>query len=204
MALVTVIGVSTVVHFAIRYREYRPQLEPEHALRSSFMWGQPLLDHFNNGCWIRFVDGQPNSAGAEFWADDVPGNFSGVGCHHGLIAGAVLFGRASSDPMHAPGEDKVAKLLNWINAAVERHPWWFAVSGLAALSFLSVGTTKLESATDFTDNFHENSPIVQSYNFIAEKMGTTGGHDLMIDAPSIDDPEFDEFIERSVKYKKSC
>jgi hypothetical protein len=113
---------------------------------------------------------------------------------YGLISGATLLGRASSDPMHAPGEDKVALLLNWIMAAVERHPWWFAISGLAALGFLSIGTTKLESATDFTDNFHEDSPIVQSYQFISSKLGTTGGYDLIIDAPDVKAPEFNDFI----------
>lgn len=196
VALVTVIGVSTVVHFAIRYREYRSQLEPEHALRgvlshvgpATFWTILTTVAGFASLMVSRIVPVQ------SFGLMMSLGTFLVLVAIMGLIAGAVLFGRASSDPMHAPGEDKVAKLLNWINAAVERHPWWFAVSGLAALSFLSVGTTKLESATDFTDNFHENSPIVQSYNFIAEKMGTTGGYDLMIDAPSIDDPEFDEFI----------
>lgn len=196
VALVTVIGVGTVVHFAIRFREYRATLDPVNALRGTLSHVGPAtfwtilttVGGFASLMVSRIVPVQ------SFGLMMSLGTFLVMVAIFGLISGATLLGRASSDPMHAPGEDKVALLLNWIMAAVERHPWWFAISGLAALGFLSIGTTKLESATDFTDNFHEDSPIVQSYQFISSKLGTTGGYDLLIDSPDIKAPEFNDFI----------
>lgn len=201
VALVTVIGVGTVVHFAIRYREYRSQLEPMNALRGTLSHVGPAtfwtilttVGGFASLMVSRIVPVQ------SFGLMMSLGTFLVLVAILGLIAGATLIGRASSDPMHAPGEGMVARILNWVNSAVDRHPWLFALSGLIALAFLSVGTTRLESATDFTDNFHEDSPIVQSYKFISEKLETTGGYDLMIDAPDVNDPKFNDFIQTVAK-----
>jgi predicted RND superfamily exporter protein len=198
VALVTVIGVGTVVHFAVRFREYRSQYPPMVALRGTLCHVGPAT------FWtvLTTVAGFASLMVSRIVPVQSFGLMMGVGTMFvllavlGLIAGAVLLGRASSDPQHAPGESSVAGLLNWINGVVERHPWWVTLVGLASLAFLSVGTTRLESATDFTDNFQADSPIVQSYQFISERLGATGGYDLMIDSPSIESPEFNDFLKK--------
>jgi uncharacterized protein len=196
VALVTVIGVSTVVHFAVRYREYRASAAPLEALRGTLMHVGPAtfwtilttVAGFGSLMVSRIVPVQ------SFGLMMSLGTLFVLVAVFGLIAGAVLGGRGSSDPHRAPGEDKVGSLLLWMNNVVQRHPWAVSIIGLAALAFLSIGTTKLESATDFADNFHEDSPIVQSYRFISERLGATGGYDLMIDTPSIESEEFNEFL----------
>jgi predicted RND superfamily exporter protein len=198
VALVTVIGVSTVVHFAVRYREYREKAAPLAALRGTIMHVGPatfwtILTTMAGFCSLMVSRIVPVQS---FGMMMGVGTFFVLVAVFGLTAGFILVGRVPSDPQHAPGEDKLGIFLNWMNVAVERHPWAVTIVGLFSLAFLSVGTTKLESATDFTDNFHETSPIVQSYQFISERLGATGGYDLMIDAPPIDSPEFDGFLQK--------
>jgi len=196
VALVTVIGVSTVVHFAVRYREYRVKYPPRVALRGTLSHVGPAtfwtvlttVAGFASLMVSRIVPVQ--SFGLMMSVGTLFVLFAAIG----LIGGAVLLGRASSDPQHAPGEGSLAGLLSWISSLVERHPWLVTGVSLASLAFLSVGTTRLESATDFTDNFQADSPIVQSYQFISERLGATGGYDLLIDSPSIDSPDFSDFL----------
>lgn len=198
VALVTVIGVSTVVHFAVRFREYRSIASPVSALRGTIMHVGPAT------FWtvLTTVAGFCSLMVSRIVPVQSFGMMMGLGtlfvlvAVFGLIAGFILLGRVSSDPQHAPGEGKVGVLLDWISRTVERHPWAVTIVGLGSLAFLSIGTTQLESATDFTDNFHENSPIVQSYQFISQRLGATGGYDLIIDAPSIDSSEFDDFLKQ--------
>ncbi|MBX3422129.1 MAG: MMPL family transporter [Pirellulaceae bacterium] len=198
VALVTVIGVGTVVHFAIRYREYRSWLDPQAAMRGTLAHVGPAT------AWtiLTTMGGFFSLMVSRIVPVQSFGLMMGIGTLFvlvailGVISGAVLIGGGSSDPQRAPGEKKAAVLLQWLNRAVERYPWLFATVGLVMLGFLTIGTTRLESATDFTDNFHEDSPIVQSYKFISERLGATGGFDLIIDGPSASDPKFDDFIEQ--------
>ena len=204
VALVTVIGVGTVVHFAIRFREYRGQLDPLSALRgtlshvgpASFWTIMTTVAGFSSLMVSRIVPVQ------SFGLMMSIGTFFVLVAVFGLISGVVLGGRASSDPHKAPGEDKLAWLLKRLIGAVERHPWGFAMAGLLSVAVLSVGTTRLESAADFTDNFHKNSPIVQSYQFISERLGATGGYDLMFAVPDMDDAAFNECLAKVTKVQE--
>ena len=50
---------------------------------------------------------------------------------------------------------------------------------------------------DFSENFRDTNPIVQSYGVLVQRMGTAGTLDVLIDAP---DPsqqeEFSDFLNR--------
>ncbi len=196
VALVTVIGVSTVVHFAVRYREYRSQYSPENALRGT-------LSHIGPATfWTIFttMGGFLSLMVCRIVPVQSFGLMMGVGTMFvfvailGLLPGSVLIGRVASDPMQAPGEDWVGRLLGWMRVTVQAHPWLVTIAGLVVVLFLSIGTTRLESATNFSDNFRDDSPIVQSYAFVAERLGPTGYFDLVFDAPTADDPGFKDFL----------
>ena len=113
----------------------------------------------------------------------------------GLLPAGVLLGRYGTDPAKAPGERYVAALLDQLVAAVDRHPWRVAAIGLGLLAVTSIGIFKLEVATEFDENFRKTSPIVESYHFVIDRMGTAETLDILIDVPPMDGPQLEDVLE---------
>jgi len=199
VALVTVIGVATVVHVTIRFREEREKNSPSDALRETLTHIGPAV----------FWTCMTTAAGFSSLLASriVPlggfGTMMALGsalvfvASLGLLPAGILLGRYHTDPARAPGEQKVAGLLDRVVAAVERHPRKVSLMGLGFLFLTAVGIFRLEVATDFDENFRRSSPIVQSYRFLADRIGTTSMHDVLIDAPDISQQEeFNVFLKK--------
>ena len=195
VALVTVIGTATVVHVTIRFREERKEHEPPEALRRTLIHIGPAI------FWTCLTTAIGFSSLMASRVAPV-GSFGGMMtlgaglvfvAAMGLLPAGVLLGRYGTDPARAPGEQYVAALLDRLVAAVERHPWQVAGIGLGLLALTSVGIFKLEVATEFDENFRETSPIVESYHFIIDRMGTTETVDILVDVPEVSGRELDDF-----------
>jgi hypothetical protein len=198
VALVTVIGTATVIHVAIRFREDRASHEPNEALRHTLIHIGPAI----------FWTSLTTAAGfSSLLASRVApvGSFGGMMtlgaslvfvAAMGLLPAGVLFGRYGTDPARAPGERHVATLLNHLVAAVERHPWRVAGMGIGLLALTSLGIFRLEVATDFDENFRHSSPIVESFHFIIDRMGTIETVDVLIDVPPLHGKEAGELLEK--------
>lgn len=198
VALVTVIGVATVVHVTIRYREERAMHSPETAMRQTIIHIGPAI----------FWTCMTTAAGfmallasrvvpvAGFGTMMALGSFLVFITTLGLLPGIILMGR-HSDPSETPGGKKVTSALNGIVSIVERRPARVALSGLVLLLLTGLGVFRLEVATDFDDNFRQSNPIVKSYRFLADRMGATSMFDVLIDGPASDNEhEVSEFLER--------
>lgn len=198
VALVTVIGTATVIHVTIRFREERACHEPPEALRRTLIHIGPAI------FWTCLTTALGFSS---LLASRVTlvGSFGGMMtlgtslvflAALGILPAGVLLGRYGTDPARAPGERLVAALLNGIVSAVDRHPRLVAGVGIGLLALTSAGIFQLEVATDFDENFRNSSPIVESYHFISDRMGTTETFDVLIDVPLMQGQEVDEFLER--------
>ncbi len=196
VALVTVIGTATVIHVTIRFREVRADHEPPEALRRTLIHLGPAI------FWTCLTTALGFSS---LLASRVTlvGSFGGMMtlgtslvfvAAMGILPAGVLLGRFGIDPARAPGERYVAALLNHVVSAVDRHPRLVAGLGLGLLALTSLGIAKLEVATDFDENFRNSSPIVESYHFISDRMGTTEAFDVLIDVPELNGKEVDEFL----------
>jgi predicted RND superfamily exporter protein len=197
VALVTVIGVATVVHLTIRFREERASRPPREALRATFVELLPAI----------FWTSLTTSAGfGSLLASSVApvqsfGTMMAVGSALVFVAaaaltpGVVTLGSFRTDPALAPGEHQVAALLDRLIGGVERHPWVVASVGAGLLGLTSLGIFRLQVATDFNENFRKSSPIVESYEFLADRMGVVGSLDVMIDMPDLASPDFDKALD---------
>jgi uncharacterized protein len=184
-AIVTVVGIATVIHVIVRFREARLDgLEPREVLSSA---GRLLISPVFWACSTTAV-GFASLTVSEVGPIQDFGIMMALGALFVLAAVAmvlptlVLTGRIDTDPKLAWGErfldsglDRLARL------ALRRPKTVGAVTLLAALAAAS-GAHRLEVETDFTRNFRSTSPIVASYEFVESHMGGAGVWDIILPA----------------------
>lgn len=191
-AIVTVIGIATVVHLVLGFRGARAMgLTPRAALElAGGTLAAPIF-------WACATD----AAGfASLTASDV-GPVRDFGLMMliasllvlpaiaTIVPGLSLMGRLDVDPRRAWGEGIIDRLLRRIIDFVHGHPWATAVVvGLAGLA-CSLGVVRLEVETDFTKNFRRTSPIVHSYEFVESRLGGAGVWDVIFPVPEEGDRE---------------
>lgn len=201
VALVTVIGAATVVHVAIRFREERATAEPVVAMQRTIAHIFPAIFWTCVTTALGFSSLLASRVGpvASFGGMMAMGSALVFVAAVGLLPGGVLLGGRFTDPLVAPGESRLAKLLDWIINAVERRPWQVGLTVTALILITSLGALRLEPATEFDENFHKSHPIVTSYRFLISRMKTTKTVDVLIDVPSLDDAnnrELQDFLDR--------
>lgn len=205
VALVTVIGVATVVHVTVRFREERLNAEPTEALRRTFTNILPAI------FWTCLTTAAGFAALTISSISPVKSFGIMMAIGSGLVFFATLglaptfvlsFRSIGTDPSRAPGEGKLAGMLDQIIHGVERHPWRVVLIFVSMLGLTSLGILRLQVATDFTENFRKSSPIVQSYEFLASRMGAVNSMDILVDVPDALSPEFEPTIQRLRQLQK--
>ena len=185
-AVVTVIGVATVVHIILRFREGRESgLEPVEALtKAGNMLAGPIF-------WACVTDAV--GFAALMAADVAPVRDFGLMMALGalmvfvsaglLIPGLALIGEGDNKPQRLWGESLIERQLQrLVNASQDRQ----VLVGLSLVLLIVVAVTgiaKLEIETDFTRNFRDDTTIVQSYELVESKLGGAGVCDIVIPAP---------------------
>jgi len=187
-AIVTVVGVATVIHLIVRFRDARDAgLSPRDALRIA---GAILVLPVFWACATDAV-----GFGSLLLASVGPvrdfGLMMAVGSMLVLVSvalvvpGLALAGSFDRDPRRAWGEGHLSGGLSAMLALVHWKPKTLALV-LFGLSFLaSAGTARLELESDFTRNFRKNSPVVQSYEFVETNLGGAGVWDVIVPAPEV-------------------
>jgi predicted RND superfamily exporter protein len=185
-ALVTVIGIATVVHVAVRYRLARSRdLNAVESLHQSLAYlAAPVF-------WTCCTDAV--GFAALLVAQVGPVRDFGLMMAMGsllvlvsivlLVPGLVLVASRDQLPRYPWGRDrlvtKLEQLVHWVQG---RRAWILGSAVLIAI--LSVcGITRLQLETDFTRNFRQGSELVQAYHFIEDNLGGSGSWDLLVPAP---------------------
>lgn len=186
-AIVTVIGVATVVHYILRFREYRQQGEPpKTALASASAY--LLAPVF----WACATDAVGFSALLVTQVGPVYdfGIMMAVGAMLVLpsvlvfLPGLVLAGSPwGVDPALPWGDERLGTGLSTAIASIQRKPVTVLLVTVAAFGISIWGGTQLRVESDFTKNFRETTPIVQAYVYVEEELGGAGVWDLAIPAP---------------------
>jgi predicted RND superfamily exporter protein len=201
-AVVTVVGVATVVHIIVRYREARSTGRgPLSAMvRTGWILAVPIF-------WACVTDavGFASLVTARVGPVQDFGIMMGLGCLAVLCSVAVLVPalglmplpwalrqRSGASPQpagavfppEAGGQTAVRRALARLGAWVTRHGRWIGIvaCGLTGLALAGVGHLDVE--TDFTRNFRSDSQIVTAYDFVEEKLGGAGVCDIVIPAPA--------------------
>ena len=198
-AVVTVIGVATVVHVIVRFQEGRLRgLPPEAALlRAGRLLAIPILwacatDAVGFASLIVSRVGPVRDFGIMMSVGSllVPLSVALV------VPALALMGRdrSASNPVETEGRLvlQLGHLNRWVQARPARTGWLT----LALLVFAVGGILRLEVETDFTKNFRRHSPVARSYQFVEERLGGAGVWDIILPAPHQLDWEYIERVQR--------
>ncbi|MEQ8788484.1 MAG: MMPL family transporter [Pirellulaceae bacterium] len=192
-AIVTVVGVATVVHIIVRFREARlAGWSPRGALVQAgglLMWpivGACLTDAVGFASLLVAQVGPVQDFGVMMAIGSLVVLLS-VAL---LVPGLALLGRFDADPQSAWGEAYLSHELQRLIGWVEGAPKTLGLLVVVLVAGAVAGVARLEVETDFTNNFLPSSPIVQSYRYIEENLGGGGVWDVMVPAPRVLDNDY--------------
>ncbi|HEX7378658.1 MAG TPA: MMPL family transporter [Pirellulales bacterium] len=186
-AIVTVIGVATVLHLVVSFREFRVAgLSPRRALQRS---GERLAVPIFWACATDaagFASLMVSRVGPvhDFGLMMLVGSLLALVSIALVVPGLALAGRLDADPRRAWGEHGLDFGLRHLAAAVERRPWTLAAISAVVSIVCCLGMTHLEVETDFTKNFRQSSPIVRAYEFVESRLGGAGVWDVIVPVPN--------------------
>ncbi len=193
-SLVTVISIGTTTHIIVYYRELRSELD-QHAATL-----RTLRDLWHPVMWtvITIAVG----FAALLVSDIVPVRSFAIMMTLGtlmvlVVTLAVLPATfASGSHVPIPGqvrmEDALDRLLDRMAHMIDRHPVGTTFWCLVLTAVTAPGLFIMQVETDFSKNFRESSPIVQSLKFIETHLGPAGSWDVSFDVP---DPITTEFLD---------
>lgn len=196
-AIVTVIGIATVVHLVIGFRDARTAgLAPREALeQASAVLATPIF-------WACATDAagfaslMASSVGPvhDFGVMMLIGSILTLASIAVLTPGLSLAGRFDADPRRAWGEGRLDQGLWHMAEIIERHPRRLGLAVSVVCGVCSLGMIWTDVETDFTKNFRQSSPIVRSYDFIETHLGGAGVWDVFLPVPAQPGAEFIERI----------
>ncbi|MFO0945489.1 MAG: MMPL family transporter [Planctomycetota bacterium] len=192
-SLITVIGIATTIHVAVRYREEFDQAtDAEEAMRQTLERAIAPIFWTCATTAVGFGSLAVSKVAPvrDFgWIMSAASMLVGVASFL-LIPGGVLLGRFASRPNTTLGEARLADGLGWLEVLTARHAVLAATLTLLLLSVSSVGMLWLEVETDFTKNFRNDSPVLEGYRFVEDRLAGAGLLGVSFDAPKRLTPEF--------------
>ncbi|MBI1901987.1 MAG: MMPL family transporter [Planctomycetia bacterium] len=198
-AIVTVVGIATVVHIIMAFREGRKSgaAPPEalalagRALASAILWSV-LTTAAGFGSLLAASVGPVHDFGLMM----ALGTLLAMAAMAFVIPGLALAGRIDADPKRVFGEGRLDALLVRLLEGLLRRPKTIAVI-LAVLSVAgALGNAFLDVETDFTRNFRESSSVVRSYRLVEANLGGAGVWDVMLPAPDVLDDAYLKRVRR--------
>lgn len=198
-ALVTVIGIATCIHLAVRYLEEAKQHgDPVFAFQLTLQKVAPAI------FWTCATTAA--GFGALAVSDVMPvRNFAAVMSVASmsvavtvfmLVPGGVLIGSFRPVPRHPPGESGLSHQLENMAQQIGKHGViTTAVTG-GLLLISGAGFYFLKVETDFTRYFSQDAPILQGYRFVEQNLGGAGAIQVVVDAPEELTPDFLENVAR--------
>ena len=185
-AIVTVVGVATVVHIIVRYRNAQSQgLAPPDALRQA---GQLLAAPVMFACLT-------DAAGFAALMISRVGPVHDFGLMMAIgsllvlvsvtlaVPAIVLLGNSTPGRQQATGEATLEKLLSRLLHWSHHHAKFISLLGIGLTGVAIWGSTRLVRETDFTRNFRDDSQLVASYQFVEQHFGGAGVWDITLPAP---------------------
>jgi predicted RND superfamily exporter protein len=198
-AIVTVIGVATVLHLVISFREYRAAgFPPQEALElSGDRLAAPIFwacatDAAGFGSLMVSRVGPVHDFGLMMFV----GSLLALLSIAMVVPGLSLAGRLDTDPRRAWGEHNLDFGLRQLAGLIDRRPLAMTTAIAVVSLVCSLGTLWLDVETDFTKNFRQSSPIVRSYEFVESRLGGAGVWDVIVPVPAGDTAKFIDALVR--------
>lgn len=184
-ALVTVIGVATVVHVIVRFREGRSQgLDSQAAFRrAATLLSGPIL-------WACGTDAVGFLALTKAQVGPIQdfGLMMAIGSL--LVLPAVMLLTPALSIVYPSasikttwGERQLGTLLTRYARVIQQYPRGVVIATLLLTVLAVMGMSGLRVETDFSKNFRDDSPVVTSYRFVEDRLGGAGVLDIILPAP---------------------
>ncbi len=184
-SLLTVIGVATVVHVIVLYRDWRRDVGPEKAFcMTYFLAAGPVF-------WVTIttVVGFAALLSSEItpirsfaWMMSIGTTLLLVTFPMVMPAG-VLLGKQEGPTQFSQFEQRIARVLDRTTDFTNRHPWPTMLVTAVLCIIALIGCAKQRVETDFSKNFRASSEIVQSIQFFESKLGGVGSWEVNFKAP---------------------
>ena len=192
-AIVTVVGVATVMHLIVRFRELRTVgLPPREAFQQAFVqlfWpiiGALATDVAGFGSlWLAKV-----GPVQDFGTMMVLGSVLVLPAICLLVPALALVGALDIQARAAWGERQLGDWLGRSIGTIRTRPKTLAIAAAAITLLAAAGTFRLEVETDFTRNFRRTSSVVAAYEFVEARLGGAGVWDVVVPAPATLDEEY--------------
>ncbi len=204
-ALMTIIGIATVTHVTVRYREHRGRLGPREALRQSL---HELVGPVFWSC-------ATTAAGflALLSSSILPvrsfATMMGIGTLFVFVAaflilpGGILAWPGVADPKQTAVEPLLQNFLRTAVEWVDLRPRTLTAVAAVIVAASAAGLTRLEVETDFSRNFRKHSDIVRSLDFVETKLGGAGSWEVDFTAPAELDEECLHRLRRAARELRS-
>lgn len=185
-AVVTVVGIATVVHIIVRYREARIDglLPPDALMRAGTILCLPIFwacatDAVGFGSLLVSRVGPVQDFGVMM----ATGSLLVILAVALVVPALTLLGNRQRRPQRTWGEKLLDVELGRLVRGVQRHPLPVGIAAVVIAAATIAGVGRLQVESDFTKNFREGSDIVRSYQFVEENLGGAGVWDVMLPAP---------------------
>ncbi|MDG2382848.1 MAG: MMPL family transporter [Pirellulaceae bacterium] len=185
-AVVMVVGVATMVHVIVRFRESRDLgLSNYQSLRrTTLLLAVPVTWACTTDA-VGFLSLTVSTVGPvqDFGIMMAIGSLMVLLSVFLILPGAALLGRFDADPRQPWGGDGLSAGLQQTLQFVAQRPYRCLTGGVVVAAIALWGIGYLDVETDFTRNFRSNSEIASAYNFVEERLGGAGVCDIVIPAP---------------------
>lgn len=192
-AIVTVIGIATVIHLIVSFRSGRlAGMSPREALTwSGGLLGAPIFWSCatDAGGFASLMISKVGPVRDFGWMMTV-GSLVTLVAIALIVPGLALWGRFDADPRRAWGEGRLDLGLRAVVIAIIRRPKSIGLVLALAFGVAAAGAYRLGVETDFTRNFRDSSPIVRAYSLVEDRLGGAGVWDILIPIPETPNPDF--------------
>ena len=192
-AVVTVVGIATVVHVIVRFREARlGGLSPGEALSlAGARLGAPIFWACSTTA-VGFASLTVAQVGPvrDFGLMMALASLMVLVSLVLLLPGLALLGHWDTDPKRAWGERFLDRALERLLKCVQRRPKTVGLATLLVAASASAGIWRLEVESNFINNFRSKSRIYRSYRFVETNLGGAGVWDVIVPAPERLDWEY--------------
>ncbi|WP_145063024.1 efflux RND transporter permease subunit [Adhaeretor mobilis] len=194
-AIVTVVGVATIVHVIVRFRNaLREGLCRRAALSKA---AEQLVVPVTFACLTDaagFASLMISEVGPvqDFGLMMAIGSLLVLPSCWLLCAGLMLLGTdndTENEPTK-PTSEWLDRVLGKVLSLAHQRRGLLAALAVALAVFAILGTQRLERETEFTKNFRPGSPLVGAYGFVETRFGGAGVWDLQFPAPQRPDKKF--------------
>ena len=185
-SLVTIIGIATVMHLTVRFRDARRRMDREPALVEALdgLVVPVFWTVVTTAAGFAALLSSHISPVASFGIMMTLATLLVLATAGLILPGGVLLGRDTRPLPAAPGEAWVSRELGRIADAVLHRPRMVSLTMAAISLFCTFGLFRLHVETDFSKNFRAHSPIVQALNFFETNLGGAGTWEVNFPAPA--------------------